>query len=132
MWTATIKTKGTVAQGAFVDVDFTNGTTTVTERCIPQDLNGFRHWVKGRLATFNCKDDLDATYVDGDIALKEEVAPTPTPSELATRAWFADFRKMQEVGKLINLGVFIGTEAPIVTLQTRLKTTFKTEYLDLM
>ena len=132
MWTATVKEKGTVAQGTYVDVTFTDGVTTSVERCIPQDLVGFKHWVAGRLATFNCKTDIDAKYsVNDEVTLTEPVV-TPTADELATRAWFADFRKMVEVGKLIDLGVFAGTEAPIVTLKNRLKTNFKVEYLDLM
>jgi hypothetical protein len=132
MWTATIKEKGTSAQGTYVDVTFTDGVTTVTERCIPSDLVGFKHWVAGRLATFNCKTDLDAKYqVNDEVTLSEPVVQ-PTADELATQKWFADFRKMQEVDKLVDMGVFTGTEAPIVTLKNRLKTNFKVEYLDLM
>jgi hypothetical protein len=132
MWTATIKEKGTNEQGTFVDVTFTDGVTTKTERCIPQDIVGFKHWVAGRLATFNCKTDLDAKYqINDEVKLAEPVVQ-PTADELATRAWFADFRKMQEVDKLIDIGVFTGTEAPIVTLKNKLKTNFKVGYLDLM
>ena len=131
MWTATIKEKGTEERGTYVDVEFTDGVKTVTERVIPQDIAAFKGWVKGRLGTFNCEQDL-AEFKVGETAVKEEVVVQPTADELATQKWFADFRKMQEVDKLVDMGVFTGTETPIVTLKNRLKTNFKVEYLDLM
>jgi hypothetical protein len=132
MWTATINNKGIDARGAYVLVDFTDGTQVVTERCNPQDLNGFKYWVKGRLATFNCKEDLDATYNNGDPALQVEVAPEPTAAEIAQREWFDNFRKMVEIGKLVGLGVFTGTETPIVNLRNKLKTDFNAAYISFM
>ena len=53
MWTATVKNKEEFNGAIKVTVDFSNGTKTVTETCIPQDKDGFTHWVKSRLATFN-------------------------------------------------------------------------------
>jgi len=132
MWIATVKIKEELVQGIRVTVVFSNGTKTLAETVIPQDETGFRHWVKSRLASLNSIDEIGAKYaVDEAVDVTEQVV-TPTADELATRAWFADFRKMVEVGKLISLGVFAGTEAPIVNLRNKLKTNFKVEYLDLM
>lgn len=130
MWTATVKEKGEVAQGAYVVVDFTDGARTVTEQCIPQDLDGFRHWVRSRLASFNVKTDLDAKYAVGSTVVVTETLPTPTADEIARNEWFNDFRRMERVQKLVDLGIVLATNAKVVALRDRLKTNLRVEYID--
>lgn len=130
MWTATIKEKGVVEQGAYVDVDFTDGTTVVTERVIPQDLNGFKHWVRARLASRNVQVDIDAKYAVGAEVVVTETLPTPTADEIARDEWFNDFRRMERVQKLVDLGIVLTTNAKVVALRDKLKTNLRVEYID--
>jgi len=130
MWTATIKEKGITIQGAYVDVDFTDGVTINTERCFPQNIDAFKLWVKSRLATFNVKDAIDAQYTVDGPAVIEETPITLPPEEIAWNAWYADFLKMKQVQILIDMDVFVGDETAIVTLRNRLKNNFLVSYID--
>ena len=129
MWTATVKNKEQTAQGYKVTVDFTDGNSTSTETCIPQDLNGFKHWVKGRLQTFNCEADIDANYdVDSEVVFTE---PTLTQDEIDFREWLSDFGRLQTVQKLIDLGIVANDNAKVVALRTKLTNNIKVDYIDL-
>jgi hypothetical protein len=131
MWTATIKEKGTSPQGTYVDVNFSDGTTTVTERCIPQDLNGFKYWVKGRLATFNCKDDINATYnIDDKVDVTDTEKQGLSQDEIELGLWRAKFVRLQSVQKLIDLGIVANDNPKVVALRNDLKDTIKADYID--
>jgi hypothetical protein len=132
MWTATLKTKEEVPEGIRVTVEFSNGTKTLTETVIPQDETGFRHWVKSRLASLNSIDEIDTKYaVDTEVDVTETVVE-PTAEELAQREWVRDYYKLQQVQKLIDLGVLTGDETPVTNLRNKVKTDFQVAYLDLL
>ena len=128
MWTATVKEKGTEPRGTYVDVEFTDGTTSSVERCIPQDLVGFKSWVKGRLATFNCQADLDATYnVNDPVTFTEQ---TLTQDEIDFNTWMRNFGRLQRVQQLIDLGIVPTNNPKVVALRNTLTSTLKAEYID--
>lgn len=130
MWTAIIKEKGVAAQGTYVDVSFTDGTSTVVERCYPQDLAGFKYWVNGRLSAMNVSTDIDAKYAVGGQVVVNDPVVTPTAAEIAQAEWFNDFRRLQQVQKLVDLGIILNTNARLVALRDKLKTGLKVEYID--
>lgn len=134
MYTATIKNKEIVNGAIKVTVDFSDGTTTVTETCIPQDKNGFTHWVKSRLATFNGAQEIDADYaLDAAVDVSDPVVepPAPTQAEIDRDAWLADYRRWVRVKTtLIDTGIFTGNETPAVNLKNKVTTGFKPDYLN--
>lgn len=85
------------------------------------------------------KDYLDETnfvvpdLADGDIDFTdipaEEVTPEPTAAELAKTEWCADLEKLKKVQELIDLGVLVGDETPVVNLKNKVKTGFKPAYI---
>jgi hypothetical protein len=131
MWTATVKSKELVGGALNVTVDFTDGTRTVTESCIPQDKAGFEFWVKSRLATFNGGVAIDAEYaVDAPVVIAEPVVVPPTQAELDYAEWFNDFNRLVRVQKLIELGIIQASNAKVVALKNKVTTNLKAEYID--
>jgi len=130
MYTATLKNKEEVNEGIRVTVEFSNGTKTLTETVIPQDETGFRHWVKSRLASLNSIEEIDTKYeVDTPVDVTEETVQ-PTVEELAQREWFRDFGRMQQVQKLIDLGIIPSDHAKVVALRDKLQANLKASYID--
>jgi hypothetical protein len=72
-----------------------------------------------------------AKEVTTDVVLTEPVVePTPpTQAELDRQAWEKDKSTLRQLQDLVDMGVFTGTETPIVNLRNKVKTNFKTEYL---
>lgn len=130
MWRAIVKSKGVDVRGTYVDVDFTDGVTTVSERCNPQNIEGLKHWVRGRLSTFNVESELNANYGIGTEIPPVDEQPAKSTEEIAREVWFNDFRKMERVQKLIDLGIILATNTKVVALKDKLKAGLKPEYID--
>lgn len=134
MFTAKINRKDYVNGVVRVFVDFTNGTDTYTESCIPQDEAGLKFWVKSRLAAFNVGEVVEANYVDGaDIDVSDPVVtpPTPTQAELDRAEWLKDYARWVRVKTtLIDTGIFTGNEAPAVALKNKVSSNFVPDYLN--
>lgn len=131
MWTATVKSKQFINGAISVTVDFSNGTETVTESCIPQDKDGFTHWVKSRLATFNGGEAINSEFaVNTPVEFVEPTPVVPTAEEAARQTWFEDYYKLQQVQKLIDLSVLTGSETPVVNLRNKVKNNFLPAYIN--
>lgn len=134
MYTAIIKSKEFTNGILKVTVEFTDGVTTLTETCIPQDFNGLKFWVKSRLATLNGGQEIDSTLAVNDtIDVTDPVVmpPTPTQEETERTEWLKDYAKWVRVKTtLIDTGVFTGNEAPAMALKAKVTTGFKTDYLN--
>ncbi|MEW3852055.1 hypothetical protein QOZ73_32975, partial [Pseudomonas aeruginosa] len=65
MYTAKIHDKSFDAGVLRVQVEFTNGTDSIFESCVPQDEGGLKYWVKGRLEQLNFATTSDAKYAVG-------------------------------------------------------------------
>lgn len=133
MYTAKINRKDYVAGVLRVFVDFTNGTDTYTEHCIPQDENGLKFWVKSRLATYNAGAVIDTGYVDGstiDVSDPVVTPPVLTQAEIDQQEWLKDYAKWVKVKTtLIDTGVLTGSETQVVALKNKVTTNFKPAYL---
>lgn len=134
MYTAKINRKDYVNGVVRVFVDFTNGTDTYTESCIPQDEAGLKFWVKSRLAAFNVGEVVETKYADGaDVDVSDPVVTPPTQAEQDRIDWFRNYKKWVIVKTtLIDTGIFTGNEAPAVALKNKVQTDFKPEYLNFL
>lgn len=134
MYTAKINRKDYVDGVVRVFVDFTNGTDTYTEACIPQNEDGLKFWVKSRLETLNSAEVIEATYTDGsavDVSEPEVVVPVLTAQEIAKNEWFILYNKWVKIKTtLIDTGVLTGNEAKVLALQNKVKADFIPSYLD--
>ena len=123
-----------------VSVEFTNGTEVVTEFCIPQNMDGFYHWYKGRIEAMNTADEFDAAFAQGDtISMPtEDVAQTQTPEQEAAYAWYDDYRKLEKAQKLADIatkaGKAISSERKLLIdeLAQRVDDNFLPEYIDMV
>ena len=101
MYIAKFKTTEETAQGTRFYVDFTNGTNTITEWCIPQDKDGFDYWVKGRLQAINSAELLKQQVVAGEEIVIAQTEPIPelTEEQIAflsrKQAWFEAKEKLR-------------------------------------
>ncbi len=132
MYTAKITNKEEVSQGIKLTVEFSNGTNSVVETVIPQDKNGFNHWVDSRITSLNTLEELKAEDNLGVEVDTSPVVPTPTQAELDQQEWFTDYGKLVDIQKLIDLGVLTGTETKVVALRNKVKTDFKPSYFNLI
>lgn len=134
MYTAKIISKEYVNGALKVTVEFTDGTTSVQEFCIPQDFDGLKYWVKSRLATFNGAKEIDTTFsVDDEIDVTEPIVqpPAPTAEEIARDAWLKNYFKWVKVKTtLIDTGILTGNETKVVQLKTKVQTDFLPTYID--
>lgn len=133
MYTAKINRKDYVAGVLRVFVDFTDGVTTISENCIPQNEDGLKFWIKSRLETFNSASTIESTYADGaDVDVSDPVVTPPvlTQAEIDQQEWLKDYAKWVKVKTtLIDTGVLTGSETQVVALKNKVTTNFKPAYL---
>ena len=129
MYTATLKSKTLGADGIVsVEVEFTDGVTTVSETVKPASLNNLKVWVSNRLSVLNGSKDIDA---NATVGAPITTAVAPTQAELDRDAWLADYRKWVKVKtSLIDTQILNGNETAVVALQTKVKNGFKASYID--
>lgn len=134
MYTAKIKSKEFVNGALKVTVDYSDGVKTVQETCIPQDEDGFKFWVKSRLATFNSAETINATYAEDsvvDVSDKEVEVIAPTAEVVARNTWLKLYYKWLKVKTtLIDTGILVGDETKVVQLKNKVKEDLLPEYLD--
>lgn len=134
MYTAKIQRKDYINGAIRVFVEFTNGTEIYTESCIPQDENGFKHWVKSRLDTLNSASIIETNYLVGstiDISDPVPISIELTVEEIARNEWIENYRKWLKVKEtLIDTGVLTGSEIKVLQLQNKVKTDFLSSYID--
>lgn len=134
MYTAKIQRKDYINGAIRVFVEFTNGTEIYTESCIPQDENGFKHWVKSRLDTLNSASIIETNYLDGstiDISDSVPISIELTVEEIARNEWIENYRKWLKVKEtLIDTGVITASNPKAAALLAKVKTDLKPEYID--
>jgi hypothetical protein len=134
MYTATITNKEFINGALRVTVEFSDGVTTVTESCIPQDYDGLKFWVKSRLATFNSAKEIDTDLAINDpvdVADPTPVVPVLTQDEIDQNDWIQDYKRWVKVKTtLIDTGVLTGNETQVQALRTRVQNNFKATYIN--
>lgn len=113
-------------------VEFTDGVKVITEAVKPQDEIGFKHWVNARLASLNSLNDLEKVTINTSVDLTIPVPPdTRTAAEIERDEWLVKYRRWVNIKKnLIDTGVLIGNEAPVVAYLADVKAGFKPGYIN--
>lgn len=136
MYTAKIFDKSFDAGVLRVQVEFTNGTESIFESCVPQDENGLKFWVKSRLAQLNFAGEVDSKFPTGatvDVSTPVVVPPTPTAEEIARDAWLKNYYKWIKIkSTLIDTGILTGSETKLVQLKAKVTSDFLPAYLDII
>ena len=131
MFKATVNRKEKVDGSLRIYVDFTDGDTVITESCIPQNEDGFTHWVKSRLEVFNVAKVLDTSLSENaEIVIDKTAVPEEAPT--AEELWLRDYNKWLRVKLLIDAGIVPSTNAAVQALLNKVKAGFKAEYINLL
>ena len=132
MYTSKIVKKEVLANGNLqLEVEFSNGTKTITETCIPQNRQGFEHWVTSRLASLNSCEELVAENNVGVPLDFTPQPPTKTADEIARELWFQKYFQWIRIKTgLVDTGIVPLTNPRVQAILNDLKTTLKVEYID--
>ena len=134
MYTQKFNRKENTEQGVRYFFDFTNGTKTYTDACVPQDLNGLKFWIKGQLAKYNTEELLDTELVQGvavDVSDTVVTPPVLTQAEIARNAWLEKYSKWVRIKTtMIDTGVLTGNETQVQNFLSDVKAGFKPAYIN--
>ena len=115
-------------------VDFTNGTDTFTETCVPQNKEGFTFWVKSRLEAFNSSETLQTEYKVDDVVDVSDTVVTPpvlTQEEIDRNTWLEKYAKWVRIKTtVVDTGIVPISNTKIASMLQNLKDTLKAEYID--
>lgn len=103
--------------------------TETKEFGIEASLTDIARHAKAQIARLEKADANLASIVVGDIDLALAVDVVPTQAELDKQEWFRDFGRLEQVQRLIDLGVLTGSETAVVNLRNKVKTNFKATYV---
>lgn len=136
MYTAKIQNK-TIENGILtVNVEFTNGVTTLIEWCKPQDEGGLKYWVKARLDALNSASDIYSKYSDGSTVDVSSTVVSPvvqTQAEIDRDKWLKKYNKWVKIKTtLIDTGILTAADPTLVTLKGKVQSDYLPEYLDLI
>jgi hypothetical protein len=112
-----------------VIVEFIDGEKTLErdmQFSISEDTTVIKKAFKSFLDELNTPEPADVT----DLSYTEPAPEEPTIAELAKTAWEADKSKLSQMQELIDMGVFDGTETPIVNLRAKVKDDFEPAFLN--
>lgn len=133
MYTAKIHDKSFEAGVLRVQVEFTNGTESIFESCVPQDEGGLKCWIKGRLDQLNFAATIDSKYAVGsivDVSITQTTS-TKTQAEIDRDAWVLLYQKWLRVKTgLIDTGILTGNETKVVNLKAKVQSDFLPAYVD--
>ena len=112
-----------------VTVRFSDGTSEF-DKDFSFSINETVEAIKKSVKRFLDEINFVPETITGSIAdVPEEVVVVPTAEELAKTEWDADIEKLKKVQELIDLGVLVGDETPVVNLRNKVKTGFKPAYI---
>ncbi len=120
-------------QGVRYYFDFTNGTETYTDACIPQDKEGLKFWIISTLNKYNTQEELKSELVEGESVDLSDTTTTPTltQAEIDRNKWLEKYHKWVRVKQtVIDTGIIPMSNPKAVALLDDLKATLKPEYLD--
>lgn len=132
MYTAKILSKDLdrAGQRMNVQVEFTDGVNTITNN-LPFAPNATPEQIKWRLKVMAAELD-DSEVQLNALPVGDVTFPTDPPALSAQQTWFTNYSKLEQVQKLIDLGVLTGTEPKVVTLRNKVRDDFLPAYLNLI
>lgn len=113
-----------------LDGGVTPEATETKEFGIEASLTDIARHAKAQIARLEKADANITAIVEGDIDLTLAVDVAPTAAELTKQGWFRNFGRLEQVQRLITLGVLSGNETPVVNLRTKVQTDFKAAYIN--
>ncbi len=131
MWTATLIHVSKVAGVVSFFVEFRNGDDKFVEEYTSASLVDTR-WLKNQVRSklvnlTNSYTFADSLVLNTEVDTSDEVIPVEVQE---TNEWVADYRRLTNAQRLVDLGVLTGAEAAFVTLKNKVKTNFKNSYLN--
>lgn len=134
MYKAKIQGKSYNEGRLWVNVEFTNGVDSIVEGISPQDENALKSWVKQKLNFLNYTKDAITSMVDGsDVDVLDPVVEVPAISNdvKLRNTWIANYNKWVKVKTtLVDTGILTGSEVPLLTLKSKVKTDFLPDYIN--
>lgn len=134
MYIAKIHDKSYNEGRLWVNVEFTDGVTSIIEGISPQDENALKAWVKQKLNFLNYTKDVITSMADGNtVDVSDPVVVVPViPNDVKLRnTWIANYNKWVKVkNTLIDTGILTGVETPIVNLKNKVKSDFLPDYIN--
>lgn len=134
MYTAKIKGKSLNEGRLWINVEFTDGITTLVEGISPQDEEALKTWVKERLNFLNYTKDAITKLKDGEVIdtskpiVEEKVKPK---EEKSREEWLEIYYKWIKVkSTLIDTGILTGNETPVLALKNKVKADFLPNYIN--
>lgn len=134
MYTAKIHDKSLNEGRLWINVEFTDGVTSIVEGLSPQDENALKEWVKEKLNFYNnVKPVVDLLNSGDTIDVSEPVVePQVIPNDIKLRnEWVQRYNRWVKVKTtLIDTGILTGSETALVTLKNKVKTDFLPDYIN--
>lgn len=136
MWTATLLKFDTDNGRVDIEVEYTDGVDThIRSYNLNQPTKkSIRDLVRNEANRFEA---VKTEVIDLPVGLSIDITPDPvtpppgpTAEELAEKAWFDDWHKLNRLVRLANNGLIEMTDTRIVTLQTSLQAGWLNSYLD--
>ena len=129
-WTAQITGKELV-NGSMVgvNVEFTNGSQSVSETLRSNSIESLKSIVRSRLDALN---EAEVAVTQIPIGAFDASAPTPTTEEQEKQNFLTLYNRLQGVMRAVSLGL-LAPDATIVTnLKASTQAAFKPAYIDLL
>lgn len=115
-----------------VNVDVTNNGETFSKSFAVPDNASFievKRTIKRYIERLELADASIASITEGTIDLATITQENPTQAQIEKSEWFADFRRLEQVQRLITLGALTGNETPVANLRNKVKDNFKPAYI---
>lgn len=134
MYTAKIHDKSLNEGRLWINIEFTDGVTSIVEGLSPQDENALKAWVKEKLNFYNnVKPVVDLLNSGDTIDVSEPVVqPEVIPNDVKLRnEWMQRYNRWVKIKTtLIDTGILTGSETPLVNLKNKVKTDFLPDYIN--
>ena len=116
-----------------IDMSITDGQDTFEEK-MEFALNFTKQEMKEKIKRYLSELESVQTNIDdiaptGVVDLSDVSDSTQTQADPEKKEWFRDFARMEQVQRLIDLGVLTGNEKPVENLRASLKLNFKPAYI---
>lgn len=126
------KTLNRLQNSLVVNIDVTtNGETFPVNLSLASNSTfvDVQRAIKRYIERLEAADTAIAAITEGAIDLATVSEETQTQAQIDKVNWFANFRKLEQVQKLITLGALTGNETQVVNLRNSVKDDFKPAYI---
>lgn len=136
MWEATITNIQQNTAETVVTVEYSNGTESFSE--ITTTNGGFgsaeqlNSQIAAKIKRLNNEAEIRSSLTLGKVSISEEAPAAKTQAQIDSEVFFADYQKLSQAKKAIELGIIDVTDEGYIALSEKVKSEFKPEYLNLI